>query len=166
MVVCYSEDMYTIKLVQASDIEILADIFSKSFTQADAEKPWDKSHAEQYLLYWLAKQPDMFFAAFDEAGNPIGAMVVNIKPWRTSVRCSDGALFVSPEHQKQGIAKALFKRVIEEAVNKYNATSFEAVTFAAEEFPLTWYKKLGILPDEHAVLIKGDCSEILKNLSH
>ncbi len=156
--------MYTIKLVQKSDIDILSEIFSKSFSEADKEKPWDKAHAEKYLLYWLNKQADMFFGAYDD-NKPVGAIAVNIKPWRTDVRCSDGVVFVDTEHQKQGVAKLLFKKVINEAMNKYDAKSFEAVTFAGNEFPLTWYKKIGINPDEHAVLIKGSCEDILNKIS-
>ncbi len=158
--------MYKIKLVQENDIGKLAEVFSKSFSEADKEKPWDIVHSKEYLLYWLKKQPDMFFGAFDNEDNPVGAMAVNIKPWRTGVRCSDGVVFVDTEHQKKGIAKTLFKKVIEEAISKYNAISFEAVTFAGKEFPLTWYQQIGISPDEHAVLIKGNCEDILNKLSH
>lgn len=157
--------MYTIKLVQENNIEKLSEVFSKSFSEADKEKPWDIIHSKEYLLYWLKKQPDMFFGAFDNEGNPVGAMAVNIKPWRTGIRCSDGVVFVGTEHQKQGIAKTLFKKVIEEAVDKYNAIGFEAITFAGKEFPLTWYQQIGINPDEHAVLIKGNCKDILNKIS-
>ena len=159
------KDLYTLKLVQENDIEILSGIFSKTFSEADKNKPWDIDHSRKYLLYWLKKQPDIFFGAFNNEGKPVGAMAVNIKPWRTGNRCSDGVIFVDAEHQSQGIAKLLFKKVIEEAINKYSATSFEAITFADKEFPLTWYKKIGITPDERAVLIKGKCSDILKKLS-
>lgn len=157
--------MYSIKLVQEKDINKLSEVFSKSFTEADKEKPWDIVHSKEYLSYWLKKQPDMFFGSFDENDNPVGAMVVNIKPWRTGVRCSDGVVFVDVQHQKQGIAKTLFKKVIEEAMDKYNAIGFEAITFAGKEFPLTWYEQIGINPDEHAVLIKGNCEDILNKLS-
>ncbi len=157
--------MYTIKLVEKKDIEILSDIFSKTFSEADREKSWDVEHSKKYLLYWLKKQPDMFFAAFNNEGNPIGAMVVNIKPWRTGARCTDAVIFVGAEYQRQGIAKLLFKKVIKEAMSKYEATRFEAATFADKEFPLNWYKKIGITPDEHTVMIKGKCADILSKLS-
>ena len=55
--------------------------------------------------------------------------------------------------------------MLKEAIQKYEAVSFEAITFAGKEFPLNWYKKLGIIPDESAVLIKGNCSTILEKLS-
>jgi hypothetical protein len=50
-------------------------------------------------------------------------------------------------------------------MSKYGATVFEAITFAGETFPLTWYKKIGIMPDENAVVIKGNCQDILNNIS-
>jgi GNAT superfamily N-acetyltransferase len=156
---------YTIKLVRENDIEVLTGIFSKTFSEADKEKSWDMEHSKKYLLYWLKKQPDMFFGAFDSDGKPVGAMAVNIKPWRIGTRCTDAVIFVDAEHQGQGIAKLLFKKVIEEAMSEYGATSFEAATFANKEFPLSWYKKIGINPDKNTVLIKGKCSDILNNLS-
>lgn len=157
--------MHIIKPVRESDLEALADIFSRVFSEADKEKPWDKEHAHQYLAYWFKKQPDMFFGAFDESGKPVGAVAANIKPWRTGVRCSDGVVFVDAEYQRQGIAKSLLKKALEEAMQKYGAVSFEAVTFAGKEFPLTWYERIGVTPDTHAVLIKGNCREILDKLS-
>jgi len=159
------KNVYTIKLVQENDIEMLSGIFSKTFSEADKDKSWDIEHSRRYLLYWLKKQPDMFFGAFNNEGNPIGAMAVNIKPWRTGTRCTDAVIFVDAGYQRQGVAKLLFKKVIEEAMSKYGATSFEAATFADKEFPLSWYEKIGITPDKHAVLIKGSCSDILSKLS-
>lgn len=158
------ENAYTIKLVQENDVEMLSLIFSKAFSEADKDKSWDLEHSRKYILYWLKKQPDMFFGAFNDEGNPVGAMAVNIKPWRTGTRCTDGILFVDAKYQGQGIAKLLFKKVLEKAMDKYGAVSFEAVTYADREFPLSWYKKIGITPDEHAVFIKGSCSDILNKL--
>jgi len=159
------KNVYTLKLVQEKDIEILSDIFSKIFSEADKDKSWDIEYSRKYLLYWLRKQPDMFFGAFNKDGNPVGAMAVNIKPWRTGTRCTDAVIFVDAEYQRQGIAKSLFKKIIEEAMSKYGATSFEAVTFADKQFPLNWYEKIGITPDKHSVFIKGNCSDILSKLS-
>lgn len=157
--------MYAIKLIKENDLEVLSDVFSRSFTEADKNKPWDKNHSYEYLTYCFKKQPDMFFGAFTEKGKIIGAGMVDIKPWRTGIRCSNGIIFVDTEYQKQGIATLLAKKIIGEAVEKYHATSFEAITFATKEFPLSWYKKIGITPDQHAVLIKGNCLDILQKIS-
>lgn len=156
--------MFTLGLVQEKDIEKLAEVFARSFTEFDKEKPWDKEHAYEYLKYWFKKQPDLFFGAYHENGVPIGAMVVNIKPWRTGIRCSDGVIFVDPLCQKGGVAKSLFKKVVQESMEKYNATTFEAITFAGKEFPLSWYRRIGLAEDDHAVFIKGKCADILSKL--
>jgi len=157
--------MYKINRAEESDLDKLAKIMAESFTAADSDKPWDYDHAYDYLKYWYKKQPDMFFAAYDESENPVGAVAVNIKPWRTGVRCSDGVIFTEINNQKKGVATLLLKKVLEEAMDKYDAKIFEAVSFAGDEFPLTWFKKIDLRPDDHAVLIKGDCRDILSNLS-
>ncbi len=156
--------MYEIRKVEEKDLEILAGIMVEVFTMADPSKPWSKDGAQKYLEYWFEKQPDMFFVAYNEEKSPIGAVATNIKPWRTSVRCTDGVVFVSAHHQKKGVASMLLKTVLGEAMQKYGVSEIEAITFAGEEFPLGWYKKLGLTPDSHAVIIKGKCHEILNNL--
>ncbi len=154
---------FKIRLVHKNDILILSEIFSKVFTEADIKKPWDKDNSYKHLMYWLKIQPDMFFGAFKD-NKPIGAIAVNIKPWRTGMRCCAGIIFVDSQYKKQKIAKFLFKKILEKAVGKYKAMSFEAVTFAGKDFPLNWYERVGLVSDKNTVLIKGDCLDILKNL--
>jgi GNAT superfamily N-acetyltransferase len=154
-----------LKLVQEKNLEILSEIYSRVFSEADENKPWDKEHSYKHLMYWLKIQPDMFFGAFDEKDKPIGGIAVSIKPWRRGNRCSAGIIFVDTQCQHRDVAKKLFKKMLEEAVQKYETISFEAITFAGKEFPLSWYKKLGVIPDKGAVLIKGNCLGILKMLS-
>ena len=155
----------TIKLVQEGDIKKLATIYAKVFSEADPEKPWDEEHSYDHLMYWFRIQPDMFFGAYNEKNEPVGAIAVRIIPWRRSNRCSAGIIFVDTKNQKKETGKILFKTMLEEAVKKYKTTSFEAITFASKEFPLSWYEKLGILPDQGAVLVKGSCEEVINNLS-
>ncbi len=156
--------MHTLRLVEETDLPILAKVLSKSFTQADPEKPWNEENSFENLKYWFKKQPDLFYAAVDEMGNHLGAMVVNIKPWRESIRCNDGILFVDPSIQNKGIGRDLFRKVIEESVNKYNAETFEGITFAGKEFPMSWYERIGIEKDDYAMVIVGKCKDILEKL--
>lgn len=158
--------MHTLRLVQEKDLSALAKILANSFTQADPEKPWDVVHSYENLKYWFAKQPDLFYIAVDEMEKPLGAMVVNIKPWRVNIRCNDGILFVDPSVQNKGIGKDLFRKVIQDAVYKYNAETFEGITFAGKEFPMSWYKKIGIDKDDYAMVIVGKCKDILNNLGN
>lgn len=154
-----------IKLVEEADIQVLSEIYSRVFSDADPEKPWDIEHSKEHLEYWLKIQPDMFFGAFNKNKELMGAIAVSIMPWRRANRCHAGIIFVDNKYKNKKIAKTLFRTMLEKAVQKYNATSFEAVTFAGKEFPLNWYKKIGINPDEGAVLIKGNCKDIITKLS-
>lgn len=157
--------MLNIKLAEEKDLKPLSIIFAKSFTLADPERPWDEKNAYEYLKYWLDKQPDMFFVAFDDEENPIDASAVNIKPWRTGMRGNDAVLFVDPKMQKHKVGTNLLKRMIKEAIDKYNVEILESITFSANQFPLTWYQKIGMNIDERAVVIKGNALDILQKLS-
>lgn len=154
-----------IRLVKKSDLLELAEIYSKVFSEADPEKPWDVEHSYLHLLYWFKIQPDMFFCALDKTQKLLGAIAVSVKPWRRGNRCSAGIIFVDNICQVKGVGSLLFKKMLSKAVDKYQARSFEAVTFAGKEFPKSWYEKLGILPDTRALLVKGPCVEILKKIS-
>ena len=157
--------MHKLRLAEEKDLPALAKVLSRSFTEADPEKPWDMEHSLENVKYWFKKQPDLFYVAVDEVDKPLGAMVVNIKPWRTNIRCNDGMLFVDPAAQNNGIGKDLFRKVIEESLNKYNAETFEGITFAGKEFPMSWYEKIGIEKDEYAMVIVGKTRDILERLN-
>lgn len=153
-----------IKLVKFDDLIKLAEIYSKAFSEADPQKPWDIENSYKHLKFWFDIQPDMFFVAFDKKDNILGGVASLIKPWRISNRCSAGVIFVNPDIQTKGVGRVLFSKMLSEAIKKYNAKSFEAITFAGKEFPASWYKSLGILPDKGALLVKGSCFEILSKL--
>ena len=93
----------TIRLIKEGDIKTLAEIYSRVFSEANPNKPWDVDHSHEHLMYWLRIQPDMFFGVFDENDNPIGAIAVGIKPWRTGNRCSAGIIFVDTQNKKRGV---------------------------------------------------------------
>lgn len=152
-----------IELVKEEQLKHLSEIYSEAFTGADPAKPWTQERALDLLTHFYKIQPDLFFVA-TEGDELVGAMVVIIKPWREGNRCVEGELFVHPKYQKSGIGKKLFIKLLEEALSKYNADTFEAVTFAAKEFPLMWYESMGLAPDKWAVLIKGKTREMLANL--
>lgn len=156
--------MTELQLAKQEDLEPLAALFAESFTTADPEKPWDQEHAFKYLEYWLRKQPDMFYVALND-GELAGGLAVNIKPWRTGVRANDGVIFVATKFQKLEIGKILIKKVIGEAVEKYGVDMVEAVTFAGPDFPMDWYRRMGIAPDDHAAIIKGSVIDIMKYLN-
>lgn len=152
-----------IELVKDVDLLPLSKIYSKAFTQADSTKPWTHERALKLLSHFYKIQPDLFFVAKKEE-IAIGAMAVIIKPWREGNRCTEGILFVHPTHQKSGVGKRLFIQILEKALLKYKADTFEAVTFAAKKFPLTWYEQICLTPDKDAILIKGKSHDMLNKL--
>jgi GNAT superfamily N-acetyltransferase len=154
----------TVRLVKKSDLSKLSEIYSRVFSEADPKKPWDIEHSYLHLQYWFKIQPDMFFGAFNQKNELMGGIAVSVKPWRRGNRCSAGIIFVDNTCQVNGVGKALFRKMLEKAVEKYQARSFEAITFAGKEFPQNWYKRLGIVPDEDALLVKGPCLGILEKL--
>ena len=80
------------------------------------------------------------------------------------MRCTDGVVFVDINFQKRGIATLLLKEIISKAKDKYGVEIFEAITFSEKEFPLTWYEKIGLSVDKGAVVIKGNCKDLLEKL--
>ena len=58
----------------------------------------------------------------------------------------DGEVFVCKEYQQRGIAKMLFKKLFEYAIDKYDATTLESHTYEDETgFPYCWYKRVNKL---------------------
>jgi len=152
-----------IRLVGESDLLKLSEIFSVAFTEADKAKPWTQIRAFNLLSYFYKHQPDLFFVAVNK-GELVGGSALLIKPWREGNRCTGGISFVHPKHQKSGIGTKLFIKKLEVAIDKYQADSYESITFAAKEFPLTWYERIGLAHDKGAILIKGKTQEMLDRL--
>lgn len=153
-----------IRLATKNDLDKLAAIFTAAFTQADPSKPWGSMQSLALMQYWLKRQPDLFFVATEGEGL-LGGMVANIKPWRDGNRCQDGIIFVDPAQQNKGIGRALFVSLLTACIEKYQTKTMEGITFSGSEFPLSWYERIGLKKDEGAIVIKGDCKEILTNLT-
>jgi GNAT superfamily N-acetyltransferase len=152
-----------IRLVKEGDLKELSRIFAESFTEADPNKPWTQERSFSLLEHFYKIQPDLFSVAI-EADLLVGAVMAKIKPWREGNRCTEGVIFVDSAFQRKGFGGQLFSRLLEEVINKYQANTIEGITFNKEEFPLTWYEKIGHKRDKHAVLLKGDTREMLENL--
>ena len=149
-------------LAKEDDIKQIAETYCDSFNLISSEG-WTKEAAIKLFEFWFKRQPDLFFVAKDD-GKIIGGIVASAKPWFDGVRLQDGEVFVNPEYQKRGIGKQLLSRLIEEGINKYNTNTFEGITFADTDFPLSWYKKIGMQKSDELIVINGSCQEMLNNL--
>lgn len=77
----------------------------------------------------------------------------------------DGEVFVCKEYQQKGIAKKLFKKLFEYAIEKYDANTLEAHTYEDENgFPYCWYERLGFETIDGWKIINGNIKEIVNKL--
>lgn len=150
------------KSVTEYNLKPLSKILAEVFSAAEPEKPWDDEHAYNYLNHFFQKQPDLFFVAQDNE-KTIGGICATVKPWRTGPRCLIEALFIDSQHQKQGIGKELMKKVLKTAMKKYDTVTVEGISFTDKNFR-ELNEKLGLQVDDQAVVVKGDCREILLRL--
>lgn len=153
-----------IELVKESDLKDLAVIYKQLYDNAEIGEFWTEETALQLFNYWLKTQPDLFFCAYVD-NKPVGAVMAAIKPWWDGIHLTDTEIFVSKEYQKFGIARMLYKKHFEVAMQKYNATIMEAHTYKDENgFPFSWYEKLGFEADNELYIIHGDVKEAYKKL--
>ena len=152
-----------IRLIEKKDLNALADIFAKVYEVFDVGERWTKETAQKLLEHWLQRQPDLAFLA-EVDGKIVGGFTSGIKPWWDGNHLFDGELFVHPDYQKHKVGTALFKKLLTEAKEKYEAKFFDAHTFKGFDHPLNWYKKLGFEEIKEWVMISGDVTEILGKL--
>lgn len=155
---------YDIRLLRESDVPAVAAVYARAFNALELGEEWSQEAAEGLMGYWYKHQPDLFFAAFDESGNVLGAIVFGIKPWWNGPHLTDGELFVDPDHQGRGVAKSLLRKEIQEAVRLHEIVEIEAIADREHAFPIGWYDRIGIRQTGLAH-IAGDPQEVLRNLT-
>ena len=151
-----------IRLVKEDEIEKVASVYIRAFSNTTNEN-WNLEDTIKLFRYWFTRQPDLFFVALNE-NIIVGGIVANAKPWYDGIRLQDGEVFIDPTHQRKGIGQELLKKLIEEGIAKYKTNTFEGITFSHTEFPLSWYKRLGMEISQDLVIITGSCKEMLDKL--
>lgn len=135
---------YEIRLLTEKDIPAVASVYVEAFNKADIGEEWIQETAENFMRWWFEREPNLFFVATHK-GQIVGGVVAGIKPWWDGPHLADGELFVHPDFQKQGIGTKLLKTLLEEADRKYGEiVEFEGIASKEADFPMSWYKKLGI----------------------
>lgn len=157
--------MTTIRPVLAQDLEILAELYVKTYEHFDVGERWEKPAALELLKYWLDRQPDLAFLA-ETDGAISGAFFAAVKPWWDGAHLVDGELFVDPNLQKRGVGTQLSIKMFEEAIEKHGAHVWDTYTFRNSVHPLSWYKSLGFDEIEEWIMISGDLEGALKKLKN
>lgn len=146
------------------DLEILAEQYASFYNNSVLKENWTKESAIKLFEYFYNQASDLFFVAYDNK-KPVGVIMSVLKPWWDGMHLEDGEVFVSKEYQKMGIAKKLFKKLFEYAIEKYDATTFEAHTYEDETgFPYCWYNRLGFETIDDWKIISGDIKNIVNKL--
>ncbi len=155
--------MVKIRAARKEDLEKLAKVYVEVYRVFDVGEKWTQDSAYKLLDYWLIRQPDLAFVA-EEDDSLIGAFFVGVKPWWDGNHLVEGEIFVDPAHQAQGVGKKLLKIVLGKALEKYQVTFWDTITFRRFDFPLNWYKKIGMEEVLEWVLVNGDVKSIMKSL--
>lgn len=146
--------MTTIRAIETPDIPQLAKIYADSFRSMHPQERWSTESAARFLTTCFQRQPDLaFLATMDE--EIVGGFLAAIRPWWDGNHLVDGELFVSPTKQRQGIGASLMRILLTTAKERYQAVVMEAITFRTEEFPLSWYQKVGFHIVDDMVIISG-----------
>ena len=149
---------------QLKDLEIIAVEYSDYYNNSVLEEKWTKKSAIKLFKYFYNQAPDLFFIAYDNE-NPVGVIMTCLKPWWDGMHLEDGEVFVCKEYQQKGIAKMLFKKLFEYAIEKYDATTLEAHTYEDENgFPYCWYKRLEFETIDDWKIISCDIKKIVNKL--
>lgn len=151
-------------LKNESDLEIIAEEYASYYNNSVLKEEWTKETAIKLFKYFYNQSSDLFLVAYDN-DKPVGVIMSLLKPWWDGMHLEDGEVFVSKEYQKMGIAKRLFKELFKYAIEKYDATTFEAHTYEDENgFPYCWYNRLGFETIDDWKIISGDIKSIINKL--
>ncbi len=145
------------------DLQQLAVVYMRVFEDPELNEHWTEESAHALLADWYKRQPDLALAAACD-DRLVGGFVVGIRPWWDGNHLVDGELFVDPEYQGRGIGRELVRQTLKTAVQRYSPVVWESYTFHGQEFPLSWYKRLGFREIQEWVMIRADVAELITRL--
>jgi GNAT superfamily N-acetyltransferase len=155
------ENKIRINIAGHEHIKELARVYVRSF-RTRGEK-WTLKRAEALIKDYISKQSDMVLAARID-NKIVGGFLCLIKPWFDGNRLVETDLFVDPKLIRRGVGAILLKEVLTRAKKNYKAVIVEGITFTNLDFPMSWYKRLGINQTKELMFVNGKIDTILKNL--
>ncbi|HEY7020408.1 MAG TPA: GNAT family N-acetyltransferase [Ktedonobacterales bacterium] len=139
-----------------------AHVYVAAFTAADVGERWDENSALEYIQYCLQRQPELCFIAITQR-KVVGGIFGEIRRLDTEfLYIAD--IFVQPQYQMKGIAKTLFRTLVEESYKRYpHVRAIETLVDGTKTFPSGWYERIG-MRRKVWVLISGSIEEALSRL--
>lgn len=153
-----------IEFVEKNDISEVAKLYVKVYSQFLPNEGWTFETAKKFIEYNYEKQPDLFFVAKDE-NKIVGFSFGYIKPWSDGNQLMGEELVVDADYHRQGIAKQLFKNLVQIAQEKYKITLVNGTTYSGHDgMPYSWYKRIGFTKVDDLFLVAGTPQNILNGL--
>lgn len=136
------EPTIAIRLANEEDLDALAELYTRCMTGAPGDERWTPESARRFLVMWHKRQPELFFLA-EHAGRIVGGTVCDIKPYFDGSRATDGEMFIDPAVQNLGVARALMRRQIEQAHQRFGVKMVESLSNGHSPVVLEWCARLG-----------------------
>ncbi|MDO5734747.1 MAG: GNAT family N-acetyltransferase, partial [Eubacteriales bacterium] len=109
--------------LERSDIEHLIPSFIQAFNLGEWQQSWTEDSARR-CLEELFSYPNFYGLLAHQDGAYLGAILGHLHSFNDSRTYYIDELFVAPEFQRQGVAKALYNKTIEDLKKEGVAGSF------------------------------------------
>ncbi len=157
--------MFEIRQVRESDIENVAKLYVKVYSEFLPNEGWTFETALNFCKYNFDKQQDLFFVA-EEQDQVVGFSFGYIRPWSDGNQLMGEELVVDQKYHRNGIATQLFKTLVATAYDKYKITLVNGTTYEGHnQMPYSWYKRIKFNKVDDLFLVAGKPADILHCLS-
>src|SRR3989344_1499266 len=131
-----------IRKVTKEELSAVGKVWASAFNDAYKWEHWSDENGVKIVSYMYEKQPDLFLLA-EVDGEMVGATWGAIKPHFDGNHMVDGAVFILPKYQGKGLYRKLSTARLKEAMKKYKVTGVQILASSTNEFPISFYKRLG-----------------------
>lgn len=154
----------TIRDFEDKDLQEVGQVYAMAFNNAIVDENWEADDASKLLSCMNGHKPNIFLVAVN-GGGIVAGFFAAIKPYFGHNHLCDTDLFVDPEYQNSGIGKKLFIEMLNRGIKEYQVSGFQGISYSKNEFPGSWYTKLGFVPTGW-VHRHGSASGMLEKLNN
>ena len=160
--------LHLVHWIQNEDIASISDAYARYYRESVIHEPWTPEKVADLLRYSCTKQPDLFFAAYDEEGKPEGFVLSFVRPFSDGNHLVDTEVFVDPRlslARRSFAAKELTVKLLETAVRDVHVMAIDGFAYEDENgFPLNMYQKMHMVEDRDLKMFTANISEFLTRI--